>query len=65
MAVKNSSAPAPDVNALACMAGLDKAVKQFPEDVAAAAHAAATARSAAGDLNQLAAEPWPPMQVRK
>jgi hypothetical protein len=65
MAVSKPSAPAPDVNALARAAGLDKAVTQFPQDVAAAAQAAASARSAAGELDQVAAEPWPPMQVRK
>jgi len=55
----------PDVDMLARAAGLDKALKQFPEDVALAAQSAASARSAAGELDQVAAEPWPPMQVRK
>ena len=54
----------PDVDMLARAAGLDKALKQFPEDVALAAQSAASARSAAGELDQVAAEPWPPMQVR-
>ncbi|MDB5808932.1 MAG: hypothetical protein JWN94_1054 [Betaproteobacteria bacterium] len=64
MAVKKNGAPAPDVNALASAAGLNKAVTQFPQDVAAAAHAAASARAASGALDQVAAEPWPPMRVR-
>jgi hypothetical protein len=54
----------PDVDMLARAAGLDKALKQFPEDVAIAAQSAAMARSASGELNLVAAEPWPPMQVR-
>jgi hypothetical protein len=65
MAVRKTSAFAPDVDTLARAAGLDKALKQFPEDVALAAQSAASARSAAGELDQVAAEPWPPMQVRK
>jgi len=65
MAVRKTSAFAPDVDTLARAAGLDKALKQFPEDVALAAQSAASARSAAGEFDQVAAEPWPPMQVRK
>jgi len=65
MAVRKTSAFAPDVDTLARAAGLDKALKKFPEDVALAAQSAASARSAAGELDQVAAEPWPPMQVRK
>jgi hypothetical protein len=57
--------PKADVDALARAAGLDKALKQFPEDVAVAARSAALTRDAAGALDQAAAEPWPPMQVRK
>jgi len=64
MAVRKTSAFAPDVDTLARAAGLDKALNQFPEDVALAAQSAASARSAAGELNLVAAEPWPPMQVR-
>jgi hypothetical protein len=64
MAVSKTGAAAPDVNALARAAGLAQAVKQFPQDIAAAAQAAASARSAAGALDQVAAEPWPPMRVR-
>ena len=64
MAVSHPSAPAPDVNALARAAGFEKRVKQFPEDVAVAAQTAASARNAAGEFDLVAAEPWPPMQVR-
>lgn len=64
MAAKQKSAPAPDVNAIALAAGLTKAVRQFPDDVAMAAQSAESARSAAGALDLVAAEPWPPMQVR-
>ena len=54
-----------DAFALAREAGLDKAVKQFPADVDTAAHAAANARNAMPALDDVAAEPWPPMRVRK
>jgi hypothetical protein len=64
MAKNKPSEPALDVNALARAAGLGKAVKQFPEDVAAAARSAAQARSALGAQENAAAEPWPPMRVR-
>jgi hypothetical protein len=65
MAVKKTIGPALDVNALARTAGLGKAVKQFSRDVEIAAQAAASARSALGVLDNVAAEPWPPMRVRK
>ena len=48
--------------ALAQAAGLDKALAEFPEDVAAAA---AQARGTAGAIHaptDPAAEPWPPMR---
>jgi hypothetical protein len=48
---------------LARRAGLDKALAQFPDDVAAAA---AQAEGVAGRVNaptDPAAEPWPPMRV--
>jgi hypothetical protein len=64
MAVKKAIEPALDANALARAAGLGKAVKQFPDDVAVAAQSAASTRSAAGALDLAAAEPWPPMRVR-
>ena len=64
MAEKNPPEPALNANALACAAGLGKVVKQFPEDVAAAARSAVQARSALGVQENVAAEPWPPMRVR-
>jgi hypothetical protein len=54
-----------DAYALAREAGLEKAVNRFPADVAAAAQAAAHARSAMPDLDNVLAEPWPPMRMRK
>jgi len=53
-----------DVLALARQAGLDKAVAEFPEDVAAAAEAAAQAQRACGGGGQPTDEPWPPMRAR-
>jgi hypothetical protein len=53
-----------DVLALAREAGLEIAVSQFPADVAAAAQAAAHARNAMPDLDNVVAEPWPPMRIR-
>ena len=64
MAEKKPSEPALDVNAVARAAGLIKAVRDFPDDIAIAAQSAESARGAAGKLDQTAAEPWPPMQVR-
>ena len=64
MAVRKTSKPGLDANALACAAGLDKAVQQFPQDVAAAAHSAAQARIALGAQEDVTGEPWPPMRVR-
>jgi hypothetical protein len=54
-----------DVYALAREAGLEIAANQFPADVAAAAQAAAHARDAMPDLDNVVAEPWPPMRIRK
>ena len=45
-------------------AGLDKAVTEFPEDVAAAAEAAAQAQSACAGGGNPTDEPWPPMRAR-
>ena len=64
MAAKKPPEPKPDVLTLARAAGLDKAVKQFPEDVAVAAQSAANARSAVPALDDVTAEPWPPMRMR-
>ncbi len=51
------------IAALAKAAGLDKALAEFPEDVAAAL---AQARNTAGAIQypqDPAAEPWPPMRA--
>jgi hypothetical protein len=64
MAAKKAPESTPDANALARAAGLGKAVKQFPQDIALAAQAAENARSAMPGLDDAAAEPWPPMRVR-
>jgi hypothetical protein len=45
--------------------GLRKAVTEVPQDVLAAAEAAARARGAYSPPDNPAAEPWPPMQVEK
>jgi len=47
---------------LAHAAGLDKALAEFPEDVAAAAEQALGNRDAIRYPTDPAAEPWPPMQ---
>ena len=53
----------PTIEALARRAGLDKALKEFPEDVTAAA------RQAIGSVERMKAptdpraEPWPPMKA--
>jgi hypothetical protein len=44
--------------------GLEKAVAGHPDDVLAAAEAAAKARAAFGLPEDPAAEPWPPMRVQ-
>ncbi len=53
-----------DVLALARKIGLEKAVHDFPDDVIAAAQAAAHTRSALPATNDPADEPWPPMRMR-
>jgi hypothetical protein len=51
------------MEALARRAGLDKALAQFPDDVAAAAaQAEGVAKRVNGPIDP-AAEPWPPMRV--
>ncbi len=52
-----------DVLAEARRAGLDRAVNEFPEDVMAAADAAAKARDACPAPGDPTAEPWPPMRA--
>jgi hypothetical protein len=64
MPARKNTAPQPDFNALALAAGLTKAVEKFPQDIEMAAQAAMSARKAAGELNLVAAEPWPPMRVK-
>ena len=63
MATKKSAA-ALDSQALAHAAGLGKAAKQFPDDVKVAVQSAANARSAMPALDDVVAEPWPPMRMR-
>jgi hypothetical protein len=48
---------------LARRAGLDKALAQFPEDVAAAATQAANVVEKIKQPTDPAAEPWPPMRT--
>lgn len=48
---------------LARRAGLDKALAEFPEDVAAAASQAAGAAQKIKVPTDPRAEPWPPMRV--
>ena len=52
------------VELLARRAGLDKALAQFPEDVAAAAEQASAAAARMKLPSDPRAEPWPPMHVR-
>lgn len=55
----------PDVLVLARVAGLDKAIKLFPDDVATAALSAAHARNSMPKIDAATSEPWPPMRTRK
>lgn len=48
---------------LAHAAGLDKALAEFPEDVAAAAEQASSAAAKLKAPSDPRAEPWPPMRV--
>jgi hypothetical protein len=48
---------------LARRAGLDKALAEFPEDVAAAAEQAASAVARMKAPSDPKAEPWPPMRI--
>ena len=63
MAAKKSAA-ALDVQALAHAVGLGKAAKQFPDEIQAAVQAAVNARNAMPPLDDVVAEPWPPMRMR-
>jgi hypothetical protein len=51
------------VELLARRAGLDRALEQFPEDVAAAAEQASAMVARLQAPGHPAAEPWPPMRV--
>jgi len=51
------------IAALARAAGLDKALAEFPEDVAIAARQAFGNAAAIGIPTDPAAEPWPPMRI--
>jgi hypothetical protein len=51
------------IEALARRAGLDKALAEFPDDVAAAAAQAATAAARIEAPQDPRAEPWPPMRA--
>ena len=53
------------MEALARRAGLDKALAQFPDDVAAAAKQAANVTGKIKAPADPRAEPWPPMQAGK
>jgi len=52
-----------EVELLARRAGLDKALTEFPEDVAAAAAQAAAAVGRIKPPADPRAEPWPPMRA--
>jgi hypothetical protein len=51
------------IEALARRAGLDKALAEFPEDVAAAAEQAANSLARMKAPTDPRAEPWPPMRA--
>ena len=51
------------VEVLARRAGLDKALAEFPEDVAAAAEQASGSVAKMKAPSDPRAEPWPPMRV--
>lgn len=59
--------PMPERNFLniAIEAGLDIAVRLFPEDIKVAAQNAIDARNAMPDLADATAEPWPKMFVER
>ena len=51
------------IEALARRAGLDKALAEFPEDVAAAAEQASNSLARMKAPTDPRAEPWPPMRA--
>jgi hypothetical protein len=52
-----------EIELLARRAGLDKALREFPEDVAAAANQASGSIARMKAPTDPRAEPWPPMQA--
>lgn len=64
MEEKNLPTLSPYASALVRQAGLQRALAQFPEDVAIALQTAAQARSAISPPEDMATEPWPPMRMR-
>jgi hypothetical protein len=52
------------IASLARAAGLDKALAEFPDDVAAAARQALTNAGSFAVPTDPAAEPWPPMRAK-
>jgi hypothetical protein len=52
-----------EIELLARRAGLDKALAEFPDDVAAAAISAGNATARIKAPTDPRAEPWPPMQA--
>ena len=59
----NTSSDRADVIARAKAAGLQKALERFPNEVSAAANAAAQARNSFSAPADTATEPWPPMRT--
>ncbi len=53
-----------DTKILARLAGLDKALDNFPLDVAVAAQTATAARNGLMALSDAGKEPWPPMRMK-
>jgi len=51
------------IDLLARQAGLEKALAEFPDDVAAAAEQASNSRATLKPAADPRAEPWPPMRV--
>jgi len=52
-----------EIELLARRAGLDKALREFPDDVAAAANQASGSIARMKAPTDPRAEPWPPMQA--
>jgi hypothetical protein len=54
-----------DARTLARLAGLGRALDEFPDDVAVAAQTAAAARKALRALGAPSGEPWPAMRMKE